>query len=285
MEKKNTILLTVIAIATLLVAVVGATFAYFATEQNIAANIPVNVNTAGKAAAFTSSVGADGDGEINITVDANEMQQNDADPTGANVSNVADLVTGLTDTATLAVSLKAPVTGQSSVCKYDVIFTWTGEQNSYDVNGTKADTTDDTKAYYRRTEYMSEGETPTATKVPKEFTIVATAAKTGGADGDQTTTNTSAGTINALTEKNFDEYTINTKTVPAPTAEDADATKTVSYIELLKDLKIENADADTATVVTWTFTARFYNSTHDQSIQMGKTFAGTISVNPDTIVC
>lgn len=31
MEKKNTLLLTVIAIATLLVAVVGATFAYFAT--------------------------------------------------------------------------------------------------------------------------------------------------------------------------------------------------------------------------------------------------------------
>ena len=29
MEKKNTILLTVIAVATLLVAVVGATFAYF----------------------------------------------------------------------------------------------------------------------------------------------------------------------------------------------------------------------------------------------------------------
>ena len=34
MEKKNTILLTVIAVATLLVAVVGATFAYFtATTQ------------------------------------------------------------------------------------------------------------------------------------------------------------------------------------------------------------------------------------------------------------
>ena len=29
MEKKNTLLLTVIAVATLLVAVVGATFAYF----------------------------------------------------------------------------------------------------------------------------------------------------------------------------------------------------------------------------------------------------------------
>ena len=37
MDKKNTVLLTVIAVATLLVAVVGATFAYFSarvTENN-----------------------------------------------------------------------------------------------------------------------------------------------------------------------------------------------------------------------------------------------------------
>ena len=32
MEKRNTVLLTVIAIATLLVAVVGATFAYFSAD-------------------------------------------------------------------------------------------------------------------------------------------------------------------------------------------------------------------------------------------------------------
>ena len=35
MEKKNTILLTVIAVATLLVAVVGATFAYFTASSNV----------------------------------------------------------------------------------------------------------------------------------------------------------------------------------------------------------------------------------------------------------
>jgi len=38
MEKKNTILLTVIAIATLLVAVVGATFAYFTATVNVDEN-------------------------------------------------------------------------------------------------------------------------------------------------------------------------------------------------------------------------------------------------------
>ena len=38
MEKRNTLLLTVIAVATLLVAVVGATFAYFASSQDDYAN-------------------------------------------------------------------------------------------------------------------------------------------------------------------------------------------------------------------------------------------------------
>jgi hypothetical protein len=45
MDKKNTMLLTVIAVATLLVAVVGATFAYFsvaATGQNTATNVAVH---------------------------------------------------------------------------------------------------------------------------------------------------------------------------------------------------------------------------------------------------
>ena len=45
MDKKNTLLLTVIAIATLLVAVVGATFAYFTAQQGEGQNAEVNVKT------------------------------------------------------------------------------------------------------------------------------------------------------------------------------------------------------------------------------------------------
>jgi len=46
MDKKNTMLLTVIAVATLLVAVVGATFAYFtATAQNQGETINVTGST------------------------------------------------------------------------------------------------------------------------------------------------------------------------------------------------------------------------------------------------
>jgi len=46
MEKKNTILLTVIAVATLLVAVVGATFAYFTASTQGTGNGNVNTGTA-----------------------------------------------------------------------------------------------------------------------------------------------------------------------------------------------------------------------------------------------
>lgn len=51
MEKKNTVLLTVIAVATLLVAVVGATFAYFtaanSTSGDAAGDVKVNTATEG----------------------------------------------------------------------------------------------------------------------------------------------------------------------------------------------------------------------------------------------
>ena len=45
-NRKNTILLTVIAVATLLVAVVGATFAYFTAQGGTTAQTPVNAQTA-----------------------------------------------------------------------------------------------------------------------------------------------------------------------------------------------------------------------------------------------
>ena len=54
MEKKNTILLTVIAVATLLVAVVGATFAYFTASTN--AGTAGNTNTATTATTGTVSI-------------------------------------------------------------------------------------------------------------------------------------------------------------------------------------------------------------------------------------
>ena len=44
-DKKNTVLLTVIAIVTLLLCVIGATFAYFQAQGGIGVNANVNVTT------------------------------------------------------------------------------------------------------------------------------------------------------------------------------------------------------------------------------------------------
>lgn len=61
MEKKNTILLTVIAVATLLVAVVGATFAYFtatsSTDNNASTTGTVNTATVAKVKLTTADTG------------------------------------------------------------------------------------------------------------------------------------------------------------------------------------------------------------------------------------
>lgn len=58
MEKKNTVLLTVIAVATLLVAVVGATFAYFTASNSSTGDAAgnVNVNTATESADLVLNV-------------------------------------------------------------------------------------------------------------------------------------------------------------------------------------------------------------------------------------
>ena len=57
-NRKNTILLTVIAVATLLVAVVGATFAYFTAQGGTSVQTPVNVTTAQTSNGSFSTSGA-----------------------------------------------------------------------------------------------------------------------------------------------------------------------------------------------------------------------------------
>lgn len=73
MEKKNTILLTVIAVATLLVAVVGATFAYFTAQGGTTsqANVTVSTGTAGSSSLGTFSA-------INIYADATTFSKENA---------------------------------------------------------------------------------------------------------------------------------------------------------------------------------------------------------------
>lgn len=83
-NRKNTILLTVIAVATLLVAVVGATFAYFTAQGGTTAQTPVNVTTAQTSNGSFSTSGA-----ITINATQENFGQDDGDQTGQATGTVA----------------------------------------------------------------------------------------------------------------------------------------------------------------------------------------------------
>lgn len=83
-NKKNTILLTVIAVATLLVAVVGATFAYFTAQGGAAssAKVTVSTGTAGSSSLGTFSA-------INIYADAINFAQGKGSRVGTSTGTVS----------------------------------------------------------------------------------------------------------------------------------------------------------------------------------------------------
>ena len=95
-NRKNTILLTVIAVATLLVAVVGATFAYFTAQGGSSVQTPVNVNTA-----QTSNGSFVTNGQITIN---------------ANQENFYEGAGNQTSTATATVTYTASSTAASNFC-------------------------------------------------------------------------------------------------------------------------------------------------------------------------
>ena len=117
MDKKNTLLLTVIAIATLLVAVVGATFAYFATNtESATGNVGVTANTAaGGSSVFTATGNT-----IDLDITAADMQQ----------SAVAEGTAKASDNATLTVSYTSGSENETS-CTYNVYYKWSNGSSTY----------------------------------------------------------------------------------------------------------------------------------------------------------
>ena len=98
MDKKNTMLLTIVAVATLLIAVVGATFAYFSvysTSQLGATTVDATVESVG-------TVTLSGGGSANLTVTAAQMAQSAAPKTySLDTVNVASAtLTGAGDNET-----------------------------------------------------------------------------------------------------------------------------------------------------------------------------------------
>ncbi|MBQ4583317.1 MAG: hypothetical protein IJA94_00220 [Bacilli bacterium] len=146
MEKKsgNTIMLTVIAIATLLVAVVGATFAYFSANVDDATKGTTTV-TANTAAAdvFVS----EGNGSVSLAVTADKMQQ-------ANGNNNH---TVFIDSENTDNTIDVKLTAGSSVatCEYNLYYTpsetgayttSTGAQNADDLTDKKEFTISGTRS-------------------------------------------------------------------------------------------------------------------------------------------
>lgn len=117
MEKKNTLLLTVIAVATLLVAVVGATFAYFGSFQTTVDNkAGVNVTTeAAKSSAFLTEAA-----QFKLDVAGAEMLK------GEGAATPVGTPTG--DKATLTVKLNATDPATKTTCTYDIYYKY--DENS-----------------------------------------------------------------------------------------------------------------------------------------------------------
>lgn len=105
MEKKNTVLLTVIAIATLLVAVVGATFAYFASNSSNNTATTITTEVAGAADVFTAS----GATQLNLNVDNSNMATTE--------------VTKVADSANADLSLVLTAGSGTATCTYDIVWT------------------------------------------------------------------------------------------------------------------------------------------------------------------
>jgi len=112
MEKKSTILLTVVAVATLLVAVVGASFAFFAVQETNNADIKVDTTTAAGSDIFTAT----GSATLDLDVTNAVMMEH-----GANVGQVA-----VSDTdSSMKVSLQA---GDGvATCTYKLVYTAGGD--------------------------------------------------------------------------------------------------------------------------------------------------------------
>ena len=213
-EKKNTMLLTVIAVATLLVAVVGATFAYFSLSITNNSNATSATVTAGKVGTVELTGGTTG---LQLKVNATDMTkelggnkyyaikspadlegpENDGEATGGIYSK--EVATFDIATATLSeadasatytcgykvtVAAEAGTQDMSTVFKEgDVFFSITGDGVK---NATEVDLKSVDAAGYKGTFTLKAGQTTSTVKASLWLVNKASSVQDGGADaGDQ----------------------------------------------------------------------------------------------------
>ena len=105
-------LLIIITIATFILVVIGATYAYFQSNFNTDARIELGVTTA-KQAAFTSST----NGSITFDVEYSEMSQ-----TNVNMTRLKE------SSANLTVDLASEDENSVTICDYDIVWIWDSEE-------------------------------------------------------------------------------------------------------------------------------------------------------------
>lgn len=127
MDKKNTMLLTVIAVATLLVAVVGATFAYFSITSDTSRDTSANVEVASAGTITITS----GDG-LKLGLSALEMDKANQGTTywavdGTTASTAPQFGTTQYKASVVRIGLSGAAAGQQYTCTGKVTVTATGD--------------------------------------------------------------------------------------------------------------------------------------------------------------
>ncbi len=259
MERRNTLLLTVIAIATLLVAVVGATFAYFASTINTNnGNVNLNLETSKNRAVFTSAAS----GGIDIKVESYMMQEHDAvEGDAGSMSDDESINATLTNNANLNVTLSASENNHETTCTYDLVFKWDAEsQKNFENEQTKAEL-DGPEAKYYKSKYYVRTDTNNSNDF-KELTIEINV--TAGVEGQE---DERPGESELIAETNIDTFSVD------------DSGK----MTLKSDETITSESTTNKSYSNYNIIFRFYNLKNDQSNLMNKKFKGTISV--ENIVC
>lgn len=136
MERKNSILLTVIAIATLLVAVVGATFAYFTANVTNTAKVTSSVTTKAR-----DVFNATGSGTMSITVNNDKMQTTNTGAVAATATNNSMTISLTAGSGKATCSYKLKLTKDTSSTAYTRTSTLATGVKEFTISGKDNSTT------------------------------------------------------------------------------------------------------------------------------------------------
>ena len=131
MEKKNTMLLTVIAVATLLVAVVGATFAYYSVTSDTKTSSTTNLNTTTQKVGTVSLTTTQSNLYLHVT--AEQMSKVNAGKSFYSTTTIADAATAVPNPQPTLATFELTGASQGDVyrCTFNYSLTTTSSSTNY----------------------------------------------------------------------------------------------------------------------------------------------------------